>query len=263
MKKMRCLFLVLALGFGLCAQRAQAQTSEQAMTFSIICQYVTNNFDTTNLTTQIISHHFVLDTVLLNSGNIAKAMAIDFMGTTNWTKWAGATIEYEVNMATGNQGIFLRLDGKQTNVSSFFGNCFTNMFSQNVSNVFFGTNLATSLPLGGDPNDQTGTTITNANFSGNLAYLTFVSSNMSFNLFGYSQGPVVHGSGFLDHVLYERYLQEAEVVGSGTFSLNVTTNVYQIITTNGTPTNYTGVAHGTIFVGRPYFLPIGPTNGGP
>jgi hypothetical protein len=260
MKKMRCLFLVLALGFGLCAQRVQGQTSEQVMSFSIICQYVTNYYTFTNSTTKVVNQYLLLDTVILNSANLAKAMAVDLLNT-NWIQWAGAEICYEVNLANGNQGIFLRLGSKQTNVSSFFGNSFTNAFSQNVSNVFSGTNYATSLPLGGNNNDQGGTTITNSNFSGNLAYLTFVSSNMSFNLFGYSQGPVVHGSGYLDGQLYEQYLPEPEIAGAGTFTLNVTTNVFLVPTSNGTPTNYTGVAHGTVFVQQPFFLPIGPPEG--
>jgi hypothetical protein len=260
MNKMRCLFLALALGFGLCAQRVQAQTCEQAMTFSIICQYVTNGITTTNPTTKIATQHPSLQTVLINSGNLVKAMAIDLLGT-NWAKWAGATIEYEVNLSTGNQGIFLRLDGKQTNVSSFFGNSFSNMFSQNVSNVFVGTNYAASLPLGGDDNDQSGMMITNANFSGNLAYLNFASSNTTFNIFGYSQGPVILDTGILDRVRYGRYVQQAEIVGAGSFSLNVTTNVYLIPTTNGTPAYYTGVAHGTLFVGKPYYIPVQPPEG--
>src|ERR1700678_1545079 len=117
MKKMRCLFLVLALGFGWCSQRAQGQTSEQALSFSIICQYVTNNINTTNPTTKIVTQHFLEQTVFLSSANLVKAMAIDLVGT-NWMRWAGSTIEYEVNMANGNQGIYLRLNGKQTNVSS-------------------------------------------------------------------------------------------------------------------------------------------------
>jgi hypothetical protein len=260
MKKMRCLFLALALGFGWCSQRAQGQTSEQALSFSIICQYVTNNINTTNPTTKIVTQHFLEQTVFLSSANLVKAMAIDLVGT-NWMRWAGSTIEYEVNMANGNQGIYLRLNGKQTNVSSFFGNNFTNIFSQNVSNVFSGVNYATSLPLGGDDNVQTNADITYANFTGNLAYLTFATGNTSFSLFGYSQGPVVHGSGFLDGVLYERYLPVAQIAGTGTFSLNVTTNIFLIPTSNGTPTNYTGVAHGNIFMGKAYFLPIGPPEG--
>jgi hypothetical protein len=260
MKKMRYLFLVLALGFGLCAQRVQGQTSEQVMTFSIICQYVTNYYTVTNLTTQVVDHYFELETVYLDSANLVKAMAIQLLGT-NWTKWSGAAICYENNMVNGNQGIYLRLNGLQTNVSCFFGNGFTNMFSQNVNNVFSGTNYAATLPVGWNYNDQYNVSGTNAPFSDNLAYLTFASSNISFNIFGYSQSTVVHGSGYLDGVLYERYLPEGEVIGSGTFSLNVTTNVFLIPTTNGTPTNFTGLAHGTVYVQKAFFLDIGPPEG--
>jgi hypothetical protein len=260
MMKMRCLFLVLALGCGLCAQQARAQTSEQVMTFSIICQYATNNITVTNPTTQVVTHYLVEDTVLLNTENLVKAMAIDMLKT-NWAQWQGADICYEVNLANGNEGIYLRLGPKQTNVSSFFGNSFTNTFAQNASNVFTGTNYATSLPLGGDNNEQSGQTITSSKFMGNLAYLTFNSSNLAFNIFGYSQGPIVYGSGVLDGQLYERYLHEAQIAGAGTFTLNVSTNVYLIPTSNGTPTNFTGIAHGNVFVQTPFFLPFGPPEG--
>jgi len=259
MKKMRYLFLVLALGFGLRAQRVQGQTAAQNMSFSIICQYVTNIY-ATNLSNQAINENQQLTTVLLNSHNLAKAVAIDLLGT-NWVQWLGASFVYEENMLTSNQGIYLRINGKQTNVSSFFGDSFTNMFSQNVSNVFIGMSYATLPLIGGVIEDVGGVKTTNRNTHDNLAYLTFASTNISFNLFGYSQG-------VLTNVIYDREgdvakVDQAEIVGSGTFSLNVTTNIYPYldITKYTVPTNYTGLAHGTIFVTAPYHLNIGPPEG--
>jgi hypothetical protein len=261
MKKMRCLFLVLALGFGLCAQRVQGQVSEQLMTFSIVCQYVTNSLTVTNSKTQVVTHNDSIQTVILNTGNVVKAVVLQKFGT-NWMSWAPASILYEINLLTGNEGIYLRHAGIQTNISDLFGNSFTNMFSQNVNSVFIGTNSPTSLPLGGDLNDENPENVTNIDRFANLAYLTFSTSNIAFNLFGYSQGNIVHGSGYLDHVLYARYLPVGQVFGAGTFSLNLTTNIYRVTTPDGSPaTNYTGVAHGSVYLGTAYFLPIGPPEG--
>jgi hypothetical protein len=267
MKKMRSLFLVLALGLGLCWQRAQGQTSAQTLTFSIICQYVTNTY-TTNLSTHTTNEDRHVVTVLLNSANLVKAMAADMFSTnwaTNWPRWAGASIVYEKNLESGNQGIYLRIAGRQTNVSSFFTNGFStngfaNMFSQDVDSVFHGTNYDTIgtnslLPLTGG-----GIFIGGPGASDNLAYLTFTSTDTSFTLFGYSQGTVVN-------TVFDREgdvgkVVQGLIVGAGTFSLNVTTNFLRVTTNNATPPiNYPGLAHGTVYVTAPYHLNFGPPEG--
>jgi hypothetical protein len=282
MKKMRYLFLVLAFCFGLCAQRAPGQTVHQNLTSSIIFQYVTNYVNVTNTTTKVVNSYEQLDTVLINTANVAKAIALQKF-TTNWAQWSPADIFYEVNLNTGNQGIYLARSGIQTNVSDFFGNSFTNLFSQNVNTVFSGTNFAASLPLGGDKNDNTATMITNITQFANLAYMTFSATNtntvnnntnLAFDLFGYSQGQVVLAGGYLDGKLYQMYLPEGEIVGAGTFTLNLTTNVFGVIINNYTntfgvvttnygnsQTNYTGVAHGTVYIGPPVYSSTLGTNG--
>ena len=270
MKKMRCLFLVLALGLGLCSQRAQGQTTAETMTFSIICQYVTNTYST-NYSPLVINKFQHVITVLLDSANLAKAMEVDLFGA-KWTNWQGASIVYEQNMITGNQGIYLRWAGKQTNVSSFFTNSFStngfaNMFSQDVASAFNGTNYAVSgtndlLPLiGGNVSEELDSTNSNFNVSDNLAYLTFSSSNTSFTFFGFSQGALLN-------TVYDKEgdiakVNKAMLVGAGTFSLNVTTNIYPYLNiTNYTiPTNYTGLAHGTVYLSGPYYYDIGPPEG--
>jgi len=261
MKKTRYIFLVLSLAFGLCANRSQGQTTVQNLTFSIICQYVTNFATVTNSTTGAVTQFEELNTVIVNTANIAKEIAVQKFGT-NWTKWSPANIFYEVNSDTGAEGIFLRREGIQTNVSELFGNSFNNFFSQDVNSVFVGTNFATSLPLGGDLNNQTADMLTNINHFANLADLSFATANVSFNLFGFSQGQIVHAGGFVGGQLHQRYLDEGEFIGAGTFSLNVTTNIFGVPTTNGSPaTNYNGVAHGTMYVGVPVFFNISPPEG--
>jgi hypothetical protein len=273
MKKMRSLFLVLVLGLGLCCPRAQGQTTAMTMTFSIICQYVTNSY-TTNLSPLVINKFQRVTTVLLNSANLVKAMSVDMFGT-KWTNWAGASIVYEQNMTNGNQGIFLRLAGRQTNVSSFFVNDFStngfvNMFSQDVDSAFHGTNYDimgtnSQLPLvGGNVYEHETSTNSNFNVSDNLAYLTFTSVNTSFTLFGFSQGTLLN-------TVYDREgdiakVNKAMITGAGTFTLNVTTNFLDIAVTNATQTpaiHYVGLAHGTVYMAIPYHLNIGSAEGGP
>jgi hypothetical protein len=267
MKKLRCLFLVLALALGFCSQRAQAQVVAETMTFSIICQYVTNTY-VTNLSQETVTTNAHVTTVLLNSANLVKAMAADIFRTnwaTNWPRWIGSSIVYEQNMETGNYGIFMRFGGRQMNVSSFFTNVFStngfaNMFSQDVPSVFNGTNYDSNgtnslLPVTGG-----GIFIGGPAASDNLAYLTFTSSNSSFNLFGYSQGTVVN-------TVFDREgdvgkVVQGLIVGAGTFSLNVTTNFLRVTTNNAVPPiNYPGLAHGTVYVSAPYHLNFGPPEG--
>jgi hypothetical protein len=262
MKNMRYFLLALALGFGLLPQCAKGQTTAQVMTFSIICQYVTNTATNINVSTQRTNVEQQVVTVLLSSANLVKAMAIDLLGT-NWTKWQGAYLVYEQNLQTTNQGIYLRLNGLQTNVSSFFGDSFTNVFSQDVNNVFSATNY-TTLPLnGGFDYDVRGVKSTYYTASGNLAYLSFSSTNTSFNIFGYSRGSLAEIVERYNRQLYTNTVNEAENIGAGTFSLNVTTNIYPYLNiTNYTiPTNYTGLAHGTVYLSGPYYYDIGPPEG--
>jgi hypothetical protein len=266
MNKMRSLFLVLALGLGLFSHCAQAQTSAQTMTFSIICQYVTNTY-TTNASPPSITQNSHIVTVLLNSASLVKAMAVDIFGTnwmTNWPRWAGASIVYEQNLYSGNQGIFMRYQGRQMNVSSFFTNSFSsngfaNMFSQDVGSVLNGTNYALGetnylLPLVGRVPTQTPME------SDNLAYLTFTSTNTSFTLFGYSQGSLVNT--VFDQQGNVGQVIKGQIIGSGTFSLNVTTNFLRLTNSTAAPAiNYQGLGHGTIYVAAPYHLDFGPPEG--
>jgi hypothetical protein len=267
MNKMRSLFLILAFGLGWCSQRAQAQTSAQTLTFSVICQYVTNTY-VTNISADTVTTNPHVVTVLLNSANLVKAMAADIFSTnwvTNWPKWSGASIVYEQNLESGNQGIYLRYLGQQMNVSSFFVNGFStngfaHMFSEDVASAFKGTNYDSDgtnslLPLAGG-----GIFIGGPAASDNLAYLTFTSTDTAFNLFGYSQGTVVK-------TVFDREgdvgkVVQGLIVGAGTFSLNVTTNFLRVTTNNAVPPiNYPGLAHGTVYVSAPYHLDFGPPEG--
>src|SRR5580700_2147324 len=113
MKKLRVFFLIAASAFGLCANRAQGQTMIQNLTFSILCQYVTNYANVTNITTGKIISFQQLDTVVVDTANVIKAVAVQKFGT-NWVQWYPANLFYEVDLNTGAEGIYLRRAGIQT-----------------------------------------------------------------------------------------------------------------------------------------------------
>jgi hypothetical protein len=268
MKKMRFLFLALALSLGWCAGRAQGQTIAQTMTFSVICQYVTNTYTTNG---GIVSMGQHLNTVALTSANIVRAIAADVFGT-GWTNWESATLFYEENMTNGNQGIFLYYKGNQTNVSRYFTsststNGFANMFSKDVPNVFGGTIYPTlssnsyvdlvsqdpinphpetnfpggSLPLSGVYGYGNGPVATAYD---DLAYVTLTTRNTSFTLFGYSQGNLFNA--IYDQEGHVGIVDAALIAGAGTFSLNLTSNLLFI--TNGYPLSTNITPRGTNIV---------------
>jgi hypothetical protein len=45
-------------------------------------------------------------------------------------------------------------------------------------------------------------------------------------------------------------------MGGGSFSLNVTTNIFFVPTTNGTPFNATGLTYGTVYLAPPSFQEV-------
>jgi hypothetical protein len=256
MKKTRYFIAALALGIGFGAAPVQAQTTAQTLTFSIICQYVTNVFST-NAAAGITNEDQMLTTVLLDSINIEKAIAIDLAGT-NWEKdWYPFTIVREVNLTNGNEGIFLRHGTNQTNISErFFGLSFTNEFTSEVPSVFVATNY-TTLPIkGGWLYMHPTNSITNYTLLDSLCFVSFASSNIQFNLFGHGQGTEAKAGGYLHGKLYELPTVSTIITGAGTFNLNLTTNIYLTPTTNGTPAFFNGLAHGTLVISAPYYLPI-------
>ncbi len=124
--------LVSAILFLLLPERASAQTSFQRVSFLLTADYQTNIYSTNNGLTNVNSR---IKEVVIATGNIVRAIAIDLEGT-NWPIWAGSAIIREVNLTNGNEGIFLRKNGVQTNVSSFFGASFSNNFTAELTNQF-------------------------------------------------------------------------------------------------------------------------------
>ncbi len=98
---------------------------DQLKQVRMLADYQTNIFYTNlaNPAGPLTNENSRIRTVLIATGNVVKALAVDLEGT-NWTTWAGSVLVREVNLTNGNEGIFLRKNGIQTNVSSFFGGSF-------------------------------------------------------------------------------------------------------------------------------------------
>ena len=109
MKKARFISSVLAFSLLLAGRNLPAQYSQQTLSFSLLgdYEYQTNYVVVSNpASTETIDRHN-LYTVLINTGNVVKAIAVDEVGT-NWTKWVGAALVLRVSMADSNdQAIYL------------------------------------------------------------------------------------------------------------------------------------------------------------
>jgi hypothetical protein len=165
----------------------------------------------------------------------------------------------QVNLSNGAEGIYLRKGLNATNISRFFGTSYSNAFTGDVTNVFKGTNYATNATMpvfGGWRYMQPTNTITNYSVADGLHYVSFSCSNTSFDIFGYSQGRVAHPVGRADGTVYETNTIWSEILGAGTFNLNVTTNIYSVAASNGTPAYYGGLAYGTVYLSSPYFKAV-------
>jgi len=137
-------FFVAGTAWLLAAGALRAQTSIQRLAFSLVAEYQTNIFytNTTESTVSLTNESSYTHRAFLITSNVIKALAVDVDGP-NWTNWLGSALVREVNLTNGAEGIFLRNNGVQTNVSSFFGGSFSNNFTAGLSNEFPG---ATNFP---------------------------------------------------------------------------------------------------------------------
>jgi len=119
----------------LAAGGLHAQTSIQRLTFSLLGEYQTNIFYTNSDNPPLTNEDSRTHTILIGTGSVIKALAVDLEGT-NYSTWTGSELVREVNLTNGNEGIFLRKAGNQTNVSSFFGGSYSNNFTAGLSNAF-------------------------------------------------------------------------------------------------------------------------------
>jgi hypothetical protein len=145
MNKIQFSFFAAGAALALAASALHAQTSIQRLSFSLIGEYQTNIYYTNadNSAGPLTNEDSLIRTVLVSTGNVIKALAVDLEGT-NYSTWTGSELVREVNLTNGNEGIFLRKAGNQTNVSSFFGLSCSNNFTGELTNEFpaLNTNLA-------------------------------------------------------------------------------------------------------------------------
>jgi hypothetical protein len=269
MNKIRFSFFVAGAALLLAAGGLHAQTSIQRLTFSLLAEYQTNIFytNTTESTVPLTNENSYIHHILIATGNVVKALAVDLDGT-NWTNWAGSVLVREVNLTNGTEGIFLRKNGLQTNVSSFFGGSFSNNFSNNftagLSNAFPGaTNFPgltntfmPQLQLGHGGVRMTGPTNTTTNIltTAGLYFISLNTTNLKFNLVAVGDGAVTNVFGYIDGALYERDINFQYLGAAGSFYLNTTTNVFDAGT--NPPVYLTGPLHGNVSTTPPFFAII-------
>jgi hypothetical protein len=197
MNKIRSIVFAAAAALLMSTSGLHAQTSIQRISFSLLGEYQTNVFNTNSGAST--SENSYIRNILIGSGNVVKAIAVDLEGT-NWRNWAGASLVREVNLTNGNEGIFLRLNGRQTNVSSFFGGSFSNNFTGELTNAFPAlnpnppeavvfTNIITNIVTNGPATNLFTNVITNV-FTNALSNAFDNGLSNGFNL----DTPLVHGT---------------------------------------------------------------------
>ncbi len=296
MNKIRFVFFAAGAALALAASGLHAQTSIQRLTFSLLADYQTNIFYTNlaNPAGPLTNENSRIRTVLIATGNVVKALAVDLEGT-NWTTWAGSVLVREVNLTNGNEGIFLRKNGIQTNVSSFFGGSFSNNFTGELTNEFPAlntnwaiafTNIITNVDTNGGITNIFTNVFTNSftnSFSNNfsletplvrgalrmtdptntttnvvttagLYFISLNTTNLKFNLLAVGDGAVTHVGGRVDGTFYERPVNYQLLGTAGFFDLNTTTNVFD---EGINPPGYlTGTIRGTFSTLPPFFAEI-------
>jgi hypothetical protein len=273
MNKIRFSFLAVAAALALTGGGLQAQTSIQRVNFALFTEYQTNSFniDSADSETPLTNEYSRLRTVLVTTGNVVKALAVDLEGT-NFSTWTGSDLVREVNLTNGNEGIFLRKNGTQTNVSSFFGDSFSNNFTAGLSNAFPGfTNNISGLTnyINGSTNNpypqvelvhgllrMTSPTNSTTNYitTAGLYFVSLNTTNLKFNLVAVGNGIITNVAGGIDGTLYERPINSEFLGSAGSFYLNIMTNLFDA--EGNQPVYFTGPMRGTFNVGPPWFSTI-------
>ena len=296
MNKIRFSLFAVAAALILAASGLQAQTSIQRLTFSLLAEYQTNTFFTNsaNPAGPLTNEESRIRTVLIATGNVVKALAVDLDGSSS-TTWNGAELVREVNLTNGTEGIFLRKAGNQTNVSSFFGGSYSNNFTGELTNEFpalntnfaigftntitnvvtnggftniftnvftnsfpssFSNNFNLETPLVRGSRLMTGPTNTTTNFvrTAGLYFISLNTTNLKFNLVAVGDGAVANVAGRISGTRYELPVNFQHLGTAGSFYLNTTTNIFD--TGTGAPVYMTGPIHGSFSTTTPTFSAI-------
>jgi hypothetical protein len=268
----RIFIAVMALHLGMSG--VQAQISVQRLTFSLVGQYQTNIVVTTApSSTNWTELHPIIRPILITTENVIKAMAVDISGT-NFRDWTGGSLIREVDLGTGEEGIFLRKGPNLTNVSSYFGATYLSNFTAGIANGFPGytNNISdqptTNLITGSEgPIPQTtvyrgylysnapDTIETNYLKTTALHYISFNTANVKFNLVAVGQGNATNITGTVGATHYKTAITWENSGCAGTFYLNITTNIYTNGGTNVPARFITGPMQGSFHTQEPAFSP--------
>jgi hypothetical protein len=275
MNKTRFGLVSVCLGLFFTCASVQAQFSVQRLTFSLLGEYETNTFSTnTSDPSQPLTNQFSqIKTVLIATPNVIKALAVDIAGT-NFTNWTGGSLVRVVSLTNGAEGIYLRANGNQTNVSSFFNGTDSNDFTATILTNFPGlTNNISGLTnnfINGSTNnsnpmfevDRGARRMTDAtniitNFSrlGGLYFISLNTTNLKFNVIGVGDGVVTNVTGSIAGTPYALTNSSAYLGTAGYFYLNVVTNLFDA--GSNAPIYFTGPMRGTISIGVPFFSVTG------
>jgi hypothetical protein len=261
MNKTRFSFLLAAVALFAMTGGLRAQTSIQRITLSLLADYQTNTFFTNTASSSgpLTNEYSRIHHILIATGNVVKAIAVDLQGT-NWTNLAGSLLVREVNLTNGTEGIFLRNGASNVNVSSFFGVSYSNNFTAGLTNGFpsVTNNFTLEDPLVQGWLRMTGPTNFTTNYIKTSAvyFFSLNTTNIKFDMVGVGEGEITPVIGGLDGVRYERPIN-TEIVGTvGAFSINTTTNVFDL--GSNAPAFLSGPIRGSIILGQPYFSELAP-----
>ncbi|HEX4120774.1 MAG TPA: hypothetical protein VH619_09180 [Verrucomicrobiae bacterium] len=267
MKRLRFLLILMTLAFGFAAVNARAQSAHQVMSFSLLTDYQdeTNDAPTNPQATNLVIHP-----LLITGQNILKAIMLDVKGHA-WTNWAGATIQRQINLTNGEEGIYVTLGGlEEVNVSQFFSETYVSNFTWGVTNYLgfltnsftYGTNLLQS-PFLPEYNGYILGSTTHHGSSASLHFISLNTTNLKFNLVGCSlqtpgDGTITTFDGIYDKTNhYSVAVQREMIYVVGSFVWNATTNFYTPVT-NVTNVFYSGPVRGNMIIQAPFFNPLTP-----
>ena len=255
MKQTRFLLAVVLCLAGLAPGGAFAQpVSVQRVGFSLLVDYQHD------LTNAVATNAFIQD-ALVATGNVARAVKLEF--GEDETNWSATALVREVNLTNGAEGLYLRGNGVQTNVSEFFSNALGASFTADFTSGT--TNFFPALTNDFDPATPIYRGSIRVGAGGHTNYITtetfhavaFNTSNMKFNLIGFGTASLHRVAGRMDGVIYAANIEQFTAQGLGTLYFNAGTNIFGTGTVP--PITNSGVAHGTFWTGPPVFLVL--TNG--